>query len=427
MNIILLSGGSGTRLWPLSNEIRSKQFLKIFKKEDGTYESMVQRMYRMIKEVDKDASLTIATSKSQIPQIRYHLGDDVGISIEPCRRDTFPAIALACAYLKKNGVSEEESVVVCPVDPYVDKDYFYKLKELSNNVSNANLTLMGITPTYPSTKFGYILPNGKFTEKPNEEKAKELLKQGACWNAGVFAFKLGYLLNKTKEILGSSDYDYLFNNYESLTKISFDYAIAEKEESIQVIPFSGKWEDLGTWNSLTTVMKDEVSGNVTVVDCSNTHIINELDTQLITIGAKDMIICATPDGILVSDKEKSSILKDYVRKDRPKHEARPWGHYSILDETPGSLTKHLIISANKHISYQYHNHRTEIWSFVEGDGELIINDEIRKVTKGDYVVIPKGTRHAIKALNNDLHIIEVQIGDSLVEEDIIRLDYDWDR
>ena len=425
MNIILLSGGSGTRLWPLSNDVRSKQFLKVFKKEDGTYESMVQRMYRMFKEVDKDASLTIATSETQIPQIRYELGENVGISIEPCRRDTFPAIALACAYLKKNGVKEDESVVVCPVDPYVDKDYFEKLKELSLNVSNANLTLMGITPTYPSTKFGYILPNGKFIEKPNEEKAKELLKQGACWNAGVFAFKLSYLLNKTKEILGSSDYDYLFNNYESLKKISFDYAIAEHEDSIQVIPFSGKWEDLGTWNSLTKVMSDEISGDVQAIDSENTHIINELNIPLISIGAKDMIIVASPDGILVSDKEKSASLKNYVRKDRPKHEARPWGHYSVLDKTPGSLTKHLIISANEHISYHMHNHRTEIWSFVEGDGELIINDEIRKVTKGDYVVIPVGTKHAIKALNNDLHIIEVQIGDSLVEEDIIRLDWKW--
>lgn len=425
MNIILLSGGSGTRLWPLSNEVRSKQFLKVFKTENGSRESMVQRMYRMIKEVDSNASLTIATSESQIPQIRYQLGENVNISIEPCRKDTFPAIALACAYLKKNGVKEEESVIVCPVDPYSGREYFEKLKEMSDEAGKTNLTLMGITPTYPSTKYGYILPNGKFTEKPDEEKAKELIAAGACWNGGVFAFKLGYLLKKTEEILGSSHYDYLFNNYEKLRKISFDYAVAEDEDSIRVIPFAGQWKDLGTWNTLTEVMLEPTSGDATMVDCVNTYAVNELNIPLIAIGANNMVIAATPDGILVTDKEKSSVLKDYVRKARPMHEARPWGHYSVLDAGQGSLTKHLIIASNQHISYQIHNHRTEMWTFVEGEGELIINDEIKKVTRGDSVVIPVGTKHAIKAGDCELHIIEVQVGDVLVEEDIIRLDWDW--
>ena len=425
MNIILLSGGSGTRLWPLSNEVRSKQFLKIFKTADGSHESMVQRMYRMIKEVSPDTSLTIATSESQIPQIKYELGENVGISIEPCRRDTFPAIALACAYLKKNGVGEDESVVVCPVDPYVNKDYFEKLKELSDEAGKANLTLMGITPTYPSTKYGYILPNGKFTEKPDEKRAEELIAAGACWNGGVFAFKLGYLAKKTEEILGSANYDYLFSNYENLKKISFDYAVAEHEDSIRVLPFAGQWKDLGTWNTLTEVMSEPISGDATAVDCENTHIINELNLPLVAIGIDNAVIAATPDGILVSDKNKSSALKDYVKKARPMHEVRPWGHYSVLDEGNGSLTKHLIIAPNKHISYQMHNHRTEMWTFVEGEGELIINDVVSKVGRGDSIVIPIGTKHAIKAVNGELHIIEVQVGDSLVEEDIIRLDWDW--
>ncbi len=425
MNIVLLSGGSGTRLWPLSNEVRSKQFLKIFKTEDGSHVSMVQRMYRMIKEVSPDASLTIATSESQIPQIKYELGENVGICIEPCRRDTFPAIALACAYIKKNGVGANEPVVVCPVDSYVNKDYFEKLKELSDEVGKANLTLMGITPTYPSTKYGYILPDGKFVEKPDEKRAVELIKQGACWNGGVFAFNLGYLTKKTEEILGSSDYDYLVSNYERMEKISFDYAVAEHEDSIRVIPFAGQWKDLGTWNTLTEVMREPISGNATAVDCENTHIINELNLPIIAIGVDNAVIAATPDGILVSDKNKSTVLKDYVKKARPMHEARPWGHYSVLDEGYGSLTKHLIIAPDKHISYHMHNHRTEIWTFVEGDGELIINDVVRKVGRGDSVVIPVVTKHAVKAVGEELHIIEVQVGTELTEEDIIRLDWDW--
>ena len=155
MQLILLSGGSGKRLWPLSNDIRSKQFIKIFKAEDGGYESMVQRVYRQIKKVDSDAVVTIATSKTQVSAIHNQLGEDVGISVEPCRRDTFPAIALATAYLADvMKVDPEESVVVCPVDPYVNDDYFRALKELAAQADKgeANLVLMGIEPTYPSEK-----------------------------------------------------------------------------------------------------------------------------------------------------------------------------------------------------------------------------------------------------------------------------------
>ena len=184
MNIVLLSGGSGKRLWPLSNDSRSKQFIKIFKTGDNEYESMVQRVYRQIRSVDEGAEVTIATSKSQVSAIHNQLGESVGISVEPCRRDTFPAIALAAAYLHdERGVSEEETVVVCPVDPYVEEDYFEALRKLGDRagVSEANLVLMGIEPTYPSAKYGYIIPKTKdtisrvdvFKEKPTEEKAQE--------------------------------------------------------------------------------------------------------------------------------------------------------------------------------------------------------------------------------------------------------------
>ena len=159
MNIILLSGGSGKRLWPLSNDIRSKQFIKIFKSPDGKYESMAQRMYRGIMQVAPGSQITVATSRSQVSAIRNHLGDGIGISVEPCRRDTFPAIALATAYLHdKKDIDGGEPVVVCPVDPYVENDYFESLQELGNQVQHdvAKLLLMGIEPTYPSEKYGYI-------------------------------------------------------------------------------------------------------------------------------------------------------------------------------------------------------------------------------------------------------------------------------
>ena len=169
MNIILLSGGSGKRLWPLSNDVRSKQFIKLFKDENGEYESMVQRVYRQINTADANAKITIATSKSQTSAIKNQLGEKVSICVEPCRRDTFPAIVLSAAYLHDEmGVHEDEAVVVCPVDPYVDNTYYEAisiLKELAE-AGTAKLTLLGIEPTYPSEKYGYIIPesDGNDTE-----------------------------------------------------------------------------------------------------------------------------------------------------------------------------------------------------------------------------------------------------------------------
>lgn len=438
MNIILLSGGSGKRLWPLSNDVRSKQFLKILTREDGTRESMAMRMYRMIKEIDRDATVTIATSESQIPQIRSQLGEEVGISVEPTRRDTFPAIALAAAFLKKNGAAEDEPVVVCPVDPYVNADYFECLKELSEEAGKANLTLMGIEPTHPSEKFGYIIPVGKehisavseFKEKPDEETAKEYIADGALWNGGVFAFKLSYLLGIAKDLLGTDDYTTLYEEYDHLQKISFDYAVVEKEKSINVIRFAGEWKDLGTWNTLSEAMIDPVSGNATAEGCVNTHIVNELGIPLIALGIENAVIAATPDGILVTDKEQSPQLKDYVASARPMYERRGWGEYKVLDyklheDGNNSLVKELIIGSGQHISYQRHIHRTEIWIFTEGTGELILDGNATEVHRGEVAVIKAGMKHAIKGIT-ELHIIEVQIGDELTEDDIERLEWDWE-
>lgn len=440
MNIILLSGGSGKRLWPLSNDVRSKQFLKIFRKADGTKESMAMRMYRMIKEVDPESTITIATSENQIPQIRAQLGENVGISVEPTRRDTFPAIALAAAYLKKTGVDISAPVVVCPVDPYVESDYFECLKELSDaagKADGANLTLMGIEPTYPSEKYGYIIPVSKghvsavseFKEKPDEKSAKQYITSGALWNGGVFAFKLSYVLDIATDLFGTDEYDILFGKYETLQKISFDYAVVEKEKSINVIRFNGSWKDLGTWNTLTEAMDEPVSGNAVADGCDNTHVINELGIPVITLGVKDCIVAATPDGILVSDKEKSPELKSFVADSRPMYERRGWGEYKVLDykvheDGQNSLTKELIISPGQHISYQRHNHRTEIWTFTEGCGELILDDVVKEVHRGDVAIIKPRMKHAIKGIT-ELHIIEVQIGDELTEEDIERLDWEW--
>ena len=324
MNVVLLSGGSGKRLWPLSNDIRSKQFIKIFQTADGNYESMVQRVYRQLRMADKDVRVTVATSRAQVSSIRNQLGEDVKISVEPCRRDTFPAIALSVAYLHDVlGVNEQEAVVVCPVDPYVETNYFEALKELGARAqaSESNLVLMGIEPTYPSEKYGYIIPERKdavskvavFKEKPSESEAIKYISQGALWNGGVFAFRLGYVLKRAHELIPFDDYDDLYSKYETLQKISFDYAVVEHEKRIEVIRYSGLWKDLGTWNTLTEAMESNIVGEAIMNEhCKNVHVVNDLNVPLLCMGLRDVIISASPQGILVSDKEQSSYIKPFV-------------------------------------------------------------------------------------------------------------------
>ena len=383
MNIVLLSGGSGKRLWPLSNDIRSKQFIKIFKKEDGTYESMVQRVYRQIKKADRNSSVTIATAKTQVSAIYNQLGEDVGISIEPCRRDTFPAIALATAYLTDVlHISEDEVVVVCPVDPYMDEKYFDALKELSAQAEKgeANLVLMGMEPTYPSEKYGYIIPKNNehisevatFKEKPDLETAKSYISQGALWNGGVFAYKMAYVLNKAHEMIDFIDYEDLYKKYATLEKISFDYAVVEKEKKIQVIRFSGQWKDLGTWNTLTEAMEESMIGDARMNDtCNNVHVINELNIPILCMGLKDAVVSASPEGILVSDKEQSSYIKPYVDAidQRVMFAEKSWGSFRILDVEDESLTIIVTLNPGHKMNYHSHERRDEVWTIISGKRE----------------------------------------------------------
>ena len=430
MNIILLSGGSGKRLWPLSNDVRSKQFIKIFKKEDGLYESMVQRVYRQIKTVDTDASVVVATSKSQVSSIHNQLGDDVGICVEPCRRDTFPAIALACSYLKDvKKIDINEPVVVCPVDPYVEDDYFKDLQDLSTEAvnSSSNLVLMGIEPTYPSEKYGYIIPSDKekvskvlsFKEKPTKEVAEEYIKKGALWNGGVFAFKLKYVLEKAHELIDFTDYDDLFSKYDSLTKISFDYAVVEHEKEIEVIRFKGMWKDLGTWNTLTEAMEENIVGKGELNDtCKNVHIINEMDTPILAMGLHDVVISASPEGILVSDKEQSSYIKPFVDKyeQQVMFAEKSWGSFNVLNIDDKSMTIKVTLNEGHRMNYHSHEHRNEVWVVTSGTGTTIIDGMKQNVSAGDVITMAKGVRHTIIA-NTELKLIEIQLGTDISVHD----------
>lgn len=429
MNIVLLSGGSGKRLWPLSNDIRSKQFIKIFKTADG-YESMVQRVYRQITEVDPQASVTIATSKTQVSSIHNQLGEAVGVCVEPCRRDTFPAIALATAYLHDvKGIGLEEPVVVCPVDPYVDNDYFEALQKLSDLAAagGANLSLMGIEPTYPSEKYGYIIPETAdpvskvktFKEKPDAATAASYIAQGALWNGGVFAYKLHCVLDRAHELIDFTDYQDLFAKYESLNKISFDYAVVEKEPDIQVMRFAGQWKDMGTWNTLTEAMEDPSIGKAILNEtCDNVHVLNELDVPVLCMGLKDVVVSASAEGILVSDKEQSSYIKPYVDAidQQIMFAEKSWGSFRVLDVEEESLTIKITLNPGHSMNYHSHSRRDEVWTVISGKGRTIVDGMEQPVQAGDVVTMQAGCRHTIFA-DTELKVIEVQLGKEISVHD----------
>ncbi|PAC34385.1 sugar phosphate nucleotidyltransferase [Caldifermentibacillus hisashii] len=446
MKLVLLSGGSGKRLWPLSNDARSKQFLKVLENQNGDLQSMVQRVWGQLGNVGLADSAVIATSKSQVDMIQSQLGQDVPIIVEPMRRDTFPAIALASVYLfSVEGIRLDEIVAVLPVDPYVEDRFFHRVKDLEETVlaSGADLALIGVEPTYLSAKYGYIVPTYKssdndylrvshFTEKPTEEKAAELIEQGALWNCGVFAFKLDYIISMLHEKGFPLQYDELLKQYDKLPKISFDYEVVEKTEHIVVLPYDGDWKDLGTWNTLTEEMATNQIGKGIIAASENTHLINELDIPVTVLGVSNAVIAVSPDGILVSDKAASPKLKEIVNDidQRPMYEERRWGWYRVLDYTKFKegrevLTKRIGVSAGKNLSYQMHNHRSEVWTIIKGDGEFAFNGEIRRVKPGDVLEIPVGAKHGIKAIT-DLEFIEVQTGAPLIEEDIVRIYMTWE-
>lgn len=449
MQIILLSGGSGKRLWPLSNETRSKQFLCLLKSPDSHPESMVQRIVRQLSGCIPEAKLTAATSLSQRDAIVNQVGNRIDVVTEPERRDTFAAIVLASAYLAgEKGCCTDEVIVVMPCDPYTEKGYYETISLMAKAVEEqrADLVLMGVKPENASGELGYILAEDdgsskagdvlkvkQFVEKPSPAKAEEMITRGAFWNGGVFAFRLGWLLEFAKRYVNVESYEKVREEYSKLPKVSFDFEVLEKAVSVGMIPFEGKWSDLGDWGVLTKHLTSRAIGNTVMAGNDfDTYAINELGIPMLCVGAKNLVVAASPDGILIADKNSCELVKDYVdqMKNRPMYEERRWGAYKVIDRITFpdghcALTKQLYLKPGGNISYQLHRHREEVWTFVNGEGLLALDGKVRRVSRGDVIHIAKGELHAVKALS-DLHIIEVQSGDNLIEEDIERFPWSWE-
>jgi len=430
MHIILLSGGSGKRLWPLSNDVHSKQFLQIMDDQKGHTESMVQHMARRIRETIPSALITIATSKNQVSELKHQLGNDIEVSAEPERKDTLGAIILATSMLKeKYKLSDDEAVVVVPVDAEAGEEYFKSLVKLYDLAKNgdANLYLLGIHPTYATEKYGYILPKTEediasvdvFQEKPDLQHAELYIKKGALWSAGVYAFKVGYMMKKAHAMVEFKDHQDLLDRYTKLLNISFAFSIAEREPFVKVLKIHEHWADLGTWNTLTEAMKDDKIGNVVMgPNNENTHVINSLAIPVMVFGTKDLIVASSPDGILVSSKEGSRGIKPYVSKlDEPiRFAEKSWGQYQVIDLAEDCHTIKATLRKGHQMSYHSHQWRDETWTIVTGKGRVCLDGVIRDVGPGDVIIMNHGKKHTIRALT-DLVLIEVQIGRDIDEDD----------
>ena len=436
IHVVLLSGGSGTRLWPLSNAARSKQFLKVLRNDEGKPESMVQRTVRLVCEQCPEAQVTVATSAAQVDALEHQLGESLCLSLEPERRDTAPAIMLAASHVAwAEGASRDATVVVMPIDTYADPAYYQCIRRLDEAVRSrvADLVLLGVEPLRPSTKFGYIVPARaefeedvpspveRFVEKPDRDRAQALVTEGALWNCGVFAFRLGYLLDIVSGYCDAASYEELRARYGELPRNSFDYEVVEKAPSVAVIRYAGAWKDIGTWGTLCEELVDATSGNVWLDEdtISDVHVVNETHLPLVVAGIDHAAIAATADGILVAGKGADARVRDLANKaalKAPMCERRHWGSYRVSDVTsvPGGTrvsTRVLEVDAGERLDGITGVGCVLSWTVAGGMGKLAINEEVRAVAMGDVVRIGPQTAYAVRALD-DLLLVEVCVDEA---------------
>ena len=445
MYYVLLSGGSGKRLWPLSGEARPKQYLKLVNKENNSMEpcSMLQRVWEQLKDAGM-AKNTVITACGEQKEMIYSQIRPTGIVEEPKARDTFPAVLLSCAYLYSElDAGAEEYVAFLPVDTYTEQKYFQCIQKLEDVMkrTKAEVGLLGVVPKYPASKYGYILAGDKkdnylevkgFVEKPGEEKAEELMGQEALWNCGVFCVKIGDMLKKALEYGVSPSYGDVYTQYDNLPKISFDYEVLQKADKLVAVKFEGYWKDLGTWDAMAEQMNTDSKGNVIMNESTmDTQVINELEIPVTVMGAKNMIVVASRDGILVADKNEAAYVKEVTNRIdyKSKYEERRWGTLETLHESKNNgvltLTRKIKIYEGMNSSYHYHQYRDEIWTILSGSGELILEGNKMMLEPGKAICIRKNQRHAIKAYS-DFEYIEMHVGKSVGNDDINRITFRWD-
>lgn len=458
---IILAGGSGTRLWPLSRASYPKQFFKFA----GDKTLLQQTIERNISQYNKTTLLTGGDLRFIVKNQAEEVVENIDILLEPEVKDTLPACLLAALYI--SSFDPDAILLIAPSDHLIkDEESYRKLIERASSIaSEGRLVTFGVTPTKPHTGYGYIekgkkIKDGifaveKFHEKPSEAKAEEYLKtQKHLWNSGIFLFKAKVIIDEIRKVnpefldlaervlstLHQENEYLVFSDemFSKLPKISIDYGLLERVNNIAVVEADINWSDLGSWSAIEEVLdRDEdnnvISGdNIRLSNCKNVFVKSTSDKLIACYGVKDVSLVQTDDAILLIDSKQTEKVKDIVGELKADNMQeviyhlktyRPWGYYRIINEAKTHKTKELTIHPGKGISLQYHYKRAEHWVVVEGIAKVIKGDKKMILRPNESIYIPKTVRHQlINSGDQDLKIIEVQTGDYLGEDDIVRID-----
>jgi len=454
MKVIILAGGGGTRLFPLSRQGYPKQFLKI-----GEKASLLAQTIRRFLPVAAEPDIVIVTNKEYLHHVQAELKtcgvEGAHIILEPVARNTAPAIALAARYcLDKLGVSENEVMFVTPADHIIRPvaDFGKSVRSAAVMASEGKIVTFGIKPDKPETGYGYIQAGASwgdgfvvdsFREKPDTETAEKYVNAGNYyWNSGMFGFTIACLQAElavsAPEIaaLSAQPLETVIENFAEMPNISIDYAVAEKSRQVVTIPLTTYWNDIGSWDAIYDVLDKDENGNALEGDCLLVDSTNSLvlgRSRLIAgIGLEDLLVVETDDVILVAKKGESQKVKDVVAelKKQGRTEAevpttvhRPWGSYTVLGEGTGYKMKKISVVPGGRLSLQMHYHRSEHWIVTGGSAKVTIGEEEKIVHENESVFIPMSTKHRLENPGRiTLEIIEVQNGKYLEEDDIVRFD-----
>ena len=452
---LILAGGSGSRLWPLSRELYPKQLLNI-----QNTESLLQSTFERLNDVIPAENIISMTGVKHVSNVRYQLSkitDKPVVLSEPISKNTAPAIALASQYISIK--SEDDPVILVVPSDHLIKDIkaFSKTVKEGEKIANQGyIVTFGIQPSYPETGYGYInvtdtkIANGvkvnKFVEKPNENLAEEYIKAGNYyWNSGIFMFKASTLLDELKSCSPDIysllvNFDFTKSNeipyieFDKMPSISIDYAVMEKSNKIALVKLESDWNDLGSWKSIYDVSAKDTDGNVKIGhvldEGSKNSLIYSSSKLVATIGLEDTVLVETEDAILACKADRTQDVKkifDTLKKQNDnthlvhKTVYRPWGYYTVLAEGKGFLTKMIQVNPGQKLSVQSHNHRSEHWVVLEGMAKVLLEGKEHILSPGHSIDIDIKEIHSLQNPYEELlKIIEVQKGDLLIEEDIIR-------
>lgn len=429
MHTILLCGGSGQRLWPLSGSIRSKMFLQLLPAPGGGTESMIGRVCRQLRQAGLDESLLLVAHQEQVALIQRYTGSKYPIIGEPCKRGTFTAAALGALHLLAAGKAQPEDIIcIAPADMFADDDFFRQFHQFEAILadSEAELLLLGTSPSYPSEQYGYIVPVQEdaggyarvlsFAEKPDASTALELMRKQALWNCGVFASQLSFLLEHLERLGLPVEFAALTGQYPGLPVRSFDNEVAERSTKAVVVRHEGEWSDLGSWDTLTARLPSQVIGVGGLWgECGDSHLINELEVPLHVIGVSGIVAIAGPEGILIADKKDANTIKDILAENsvtEPRYGETGWGSYTVIGrESDGSqlvLTVMLTLLPGHDLPEMTCEHCAKSWMIVSGHGEVWVDGCAAEAAAGGIYTIARGQRHTVSAWSA-MKLIEVQI------------------